>query len=74
MTAQEDTSNDDREVPVDPHVRPQQTVDALEERVLGRPRTETSGDEEAEAPPAVVEQDLDREDMGTADAGSEPTG
>src|SRR5918998_1286324 len=49
----------------------EETVDALEERVLGE-RAGQSGDENQDESPAI-EQDLDPEDMSSG-AGSEPSG
>lgn len=62
------------EIPDDPKNHPEETVDALEERALGRPDDEAR-DEPADDSPAI-EQDIDQEDLGRGgeDAGSEPSG
>ncbi len=59
------------QVPDNPRQHLEETVDALEERVLGE-RAARSGEEGQDESPAI-EQDLDQEDMSSG-AGSEPTG
>ncbi|HYZ08176.1 MAG: hypothetical protein LC799_06190 [Actinobacteria bacterium] len=59
------------QVPDNPRHHLEETVDALEERVLGE-RAGQSRDENQDESPAI-EQDLDPEDMSSG-AGSEPSG
>ena len=59
------------QIPDNPRHHLEETVDALEERVLGE-RANQSRDEGQDESPAI-EQDLDPEDMGSG-AGSEPSG
>lgn len=54
-------------VPADPRQNPEQAVDALEESVLGD-HGDHSPDEDSEDE-AVVDQDLDPEDLSDPDAG-----
>jgi hypothetical protein len=64
------------QVPDNPRHHLEETVDALEERVLGErvlgERAGQSRDENQDESPAI-EQDLDPEDMSSG-AGSEPSG
>lgn len=48
-------------VPDDPQDRPEETVEALEERILGAPENQAGEEPEEESP--TIEQDLDAEDM-----------
>ncbi|MDQ3990409.1 MAG: hypothetical protein M3291_14690 [Actinomycetota bacterium] len=59
------------QVPDNPRHHLEETVDVLEERVLGERATQ-SRDEGQDKSPAI-EQDLDQEDMSSG-AGSEPSG
>ena len=59
------------QIPDNPRHHLEETVDALEERVLGE-RANQSRDEGQDESPAI-EQDLDQEDMSSG-AGSEPSG
>ena len=59
------------QIPDNPRHHLEETVDALEERVLGE-RVDRSRDEGQDESPAI-EQDLDPEDMSSG-AGSEPSG
>ncbi len=51
---------------------PAEEVDELEERVFGRDEADEAEDEEDPAP--AIEQNLDSDDLGSADAGDEPSG
>lgn len=61
--------NGEQKVPDDPRSRPEEAVDALEERVLGdQDDQERTEDEEQ---PAAIEQDLDEDEMSSGE-GSVP--
>lgn len=57
----------DRDMPDDPTTRPEDTVDALEERVFGE-RAEQRRDEDNTKEPAFT-QDIDTEDPESTNAG-----
>lgn len=61
--------DDDREAAAQQH--PEEAVDALEERVLGP--TDSSTEQDQQDPAPAIEQDLDSDDLGSADAGAEPS-
>ncbi len=62
----------DREMPEDPQTRPENAVDALEERVFGE-RTEQRRDED-DTDEAVFRQDIDTQDPDNPNGGpDEPT-
>ncbi|MPZ00816.1 MAG: hypothetical protein GEU97_23150 [Actinophytocola sp.] len=62
----------DREMPEDPQTRPENAVDALEERVFGE-RAEQRRDED-DTDEAVFRQDIDTQDPDNPNAGpDEPT-
>jgi hypothetical protein len=63
----------DHPVPDDPQANPEQAVDAVEQRVLGRPTGTAPDDEPADTTPAF-EQDLDPADQGSAGAAEEQPG
>jgi hypothetical protein len=59
--------DDDRETA---QQHPEEVVDALEERVVGS--TDSAADNEEEGPAPAIEQNLDSDELGSADAGTEP--
>jgi len=59
------------QIPDNPRHHLEETVDALEERVLGERANQSRDEGQDESP--TIEQDLDPEDMGSG-AGSEPSG
>ncbi len=62
----------DRDMPEDPPTRPEEAVDALEQRVFGE-RNEQRRDEDDTEEPAFT-QDIDTEDPDSPNAGpDEPT-
>lgn len=69
MTVPDDSSTHD-DVPDDEQSHPEEALDALEERVFGHTVDQTR-DEQGDTTPAF-EQDLDAEDQGSGDAGTEP--
>ncbi|WP_141921338.1 hypothetical protein [Halopolyspora algeriensis] len=54
--------DDARAIPDDPQDKPEETVEALEERALGTPEHRV-GEEESEEESPAIEQDLDAQDM-----------
>lgn len=52
---------------------PEQAVDDIEERVVGHSAEESQEPSTTDPAPAI-EQDLEREDLGTPDAADEPPG
>jgi len=66
------TDKDAAAVPDDPQSRPEETVDALEERVLGGTADQSRDEAEDDSP--AIEQDLDAEELGSSEASAtEPT-
>ncbi|MGH3516506.1 MAG: hypothetical protein ACRDQ7_03645 [Haloechinothrix sp.] len=63
-------------MPEDPITRPEEALDALEERVLGAPVDQTRDESDSDEP--AFEQDIDLEDVsgeeGGHEAGDEPSG
>lgn len=60
--------DDDREAA---QQHPEEAVDDIEERVLGP--TDSSTEQDQQDPAPAIEQDLDSDDLGSADAGAEPS-
>lgn len=55
-----ESTGNERELPEDPRIRPEDTLDALEERVFGKPRHRTREEDDTDAP--AFEQDAETED------------
>lgn len=55
-----------RTMPADPHTRPEDTLDALEERVFGEPSSQDRDEDDTDEP--AFEQNFDTRDPDSDDA------
>lgn len=67
-------AEDDNDRDENARQHPAETVDALEERVFGRSDSPADEDQESQNPAPAIEQDIDSDELGSADAGDEPSG
>lgn len=61
-----ESAGNERELPEDPRTRPEDTVDALEERVFGKPQDTRRDEDDTDAPAFEQDAETDHPEVGSS--------